>query len=298
MKQRSILLVLLAGVLWGTSGIFVHYLAPLGFSSLQMTAMRAGVSAAAMTVFSLLRDRSVFRIRKLELCIFALSAIGLYGTGTCYFLSMQASSISTAVVLMYMAPVYVMIFSVLFFGERINAPKLLSVALMLIGCALVSGIAGGMTVSMTGVSMGIVSGVAYGVYNILTKLSMRMGIPPLKATTWVFMLTALVAIAVCEPVELCKRAAAQPAVSIPLIVGIGVVTFVLPYLCYTVAMKHLDAGTTSALGIIEPMSATLFGVVLFGETLDLWSGTGIALILAAVLLLSRGEGQKDGQDPK
>lgn len=298
MKQRSILLVLLAGVLWGTSGIFVHYLAPLGFSSLQMTAMRAGVSAAAMTVYSLLRDRSVFRIRKLELCIFALSAIGLYGTGTCYFLSMQASSISTAVVLMYMAPVYVMIFSVLFFGERINAPKLLSVALMLIGCALVSGIAGGMTVSMTGVSMGIVSGVAYGAYNILTKLSMRMGIPPLKATTWVFMLTALVAIAVCEPVELCKRAAAQPAVSIPLIVGIGVVTFVLPYLCYTVAMKHLDAGTTSALGIIEPMSATLFGVVLFGETLDLWSGTGIALILAAVLLLSRGEGSKDGQDPK
>ena len=289
MKSKAFILVILAGVLWGTSGLFVHYLAPLGFTSIQMTAMRAGVAAVAMTLYSLIRDPSVFRIGKLELCIFALTAIGLFGTGTCYFYSMQASSISTAVVLMYMAPVYVMIFSVLFFGERLTAKKGISVLLMLAGCALVSGIAGGVTVNPSGVIMGILSGVSYGAYNILTKLSMRRGISPTKATSAVFILTAIISVCVCEPADLVTKAAANPAVTIPLILGIGVVTFILPYLLYTIAMKHLDAGTVSCLGIVEPMSATLFGVWLFSERLDVFSGAGILLILTAVILLSKNE---------
>ena len=290
MKSKAFALVILAGILWGTSGIFVHYLAPLGYTSMQMTAMRAIVGAAVMTVYALVRDRGLFRIRKLELCIFALTAIGLFGTGTFYFASMQASSISTAVVLMYMAPLYVTVFSVLFFGERLNAAKVISVILMLAGCALVSGIVtDGLTVNMPGIAMGVLSGISYGAYNILTKLSMRLGISPKKASCWVFMLTAVIAVFMCEPADLIKTAAAEPALSISLTLGIGVVTFVLPYLCYTVAMKHLDAGTTSSLGIVEPMSATLFGYIFLGEALDVWSGMGVALIITAVLLLSRGE---------
>ncbi len=293
MKQKAFILVILAGVLWGTSGIFVHFLAPLGFSSVQMTAMRSGVSAVVMAVYALVRDPAVFRMRKLELCIFALTAVGLFGTGSCYFISMQASSISTAVVLMYMAPIYVMIFSVLFFGERLSAKKILSVVLMLLGCALVSGIAGGVTVNVRGVLMGVLSGICYGLYNILTKLSMRRGVEPIKAATVVFILTALISLCFCDPCDLCKKAAAEPALSIPLIIGIGVVTFILPYLLYTMAMKHLDAGTVSALGIVEPMSATLFGVVLFSEKLDFFTGAGIVLILGAVLLLSKNEQAKN-----
>ena len=290
MKRKSFFLVILAGILWGTSGIFVHYLAPLGYTSMQMTAMRASVGAVAMAAYALAHDRGLFKIRKLELCIFALTAIGLFGTGTFYFTSMQASSISTAVVLMYMAPVYVTVFSVLFFGERLNAAKVISVVLMLAGCALVSGIiTDGLTINMPGIAAGVLAGISYGAYNILTKLSMRIGISPEKATCWVFMLTAVIAIVMCEPSDLLRRTAEQPAASIPLIIGIGAVTFILPYLCYTVAMKHLDACTTSALGIVEPMSATMFGCFILGETLDIWTGTGVALILSAVLLLSRGE---------
>jgi drug/metabolite transporter (DMT)-like permease len=119
---------------------------------------------------------------------------------------------------------------------------------------------------------------------------MRLGTPPIKAATIVFIFTAVIAVCVCDPSDLVIKAAAKPAVTLPLIIGIGVVTFVLPYLCYTVAMKHLDAGTVSALGIVEPMSATLFGVALFSEKLDIFSGAGILLILTAVLLLSRNDG--------
>ncbi len=295
MKQKAFILVILAGILWGTSGIFVHYLAPLGFSSIQMTAMRSVIAAVIITAFVLPRDRSLFRTSKIDLCIFALSAITLFGTGTCYFLSMQASAISTAVVLMYMAPVYVSVFSVMFFGERLTATKAVCVIIMLTGCALVSGISGGLALNLSGIAMGLLSGICYGAYNILTKLSMRKGTQPLQATLYVFIFTALLSLLLCDPIDLYKKAAAQPALTLPLILGIGVVTCVLPYLFYTIAMKHLDASTAASLGIVEPLTATLIGVWMFEETLDVWSGIGVLLIPLGVLLLSRCDSPKSKQ---
>ena len=56
------LYIILAGVLWGTSGIFVHYLAPLGFTSYQMTATRAIVSFLCILTYVLCRNRSLLRI--------------------------------------------------------------------------------------------------------------------------------------------------------------------------------------------------------------------------------------------
>ena len=294
-KSRAFLLVILAGVLWGTSGIFVHYLAPLGFTSIQMTTMRSGVAAIILLCYALLRDRSLFCVRKIELCIFALTAIGLFGTGTCYFYSMQTSSISTAVVLMYTAPIYVMIFSVLFFGERISALKLVSVLCMLVGCALVSGVVGGMKFSYSGIMMGVLSGICYSSYNVLTKLSMRRGTRPLSATLYVFLFTAVISFSNCTHSAFFGNIAKAPALSLSLMLGIGVVTFVLPYVFYTLAMRELDATTTSAMGIVEPMSATLFGVALFSEKLDIFSGTGILLILSAVLLLSQNDKKRHHQ---
>jgi drug/metabolite transporter (DMT)-like permease len=58
-------------------------------------------------------------------------------------------------------------------------------------------------------------------------------------------------------------------------------------------MSFLPAGTTTAMGIVEPMSATLFSIVLLGEVPTVWSIIGIALILLAVFLLSRTENETE-----
>ncbi len=294
MKQRAFIYIIIAGILWGTSGIFVHYLAPYGYTSVQMSAMRALTSLVLMALYALIFDRGLFSVSKTELLIFALAGVGLFGTGSCYYSSLQSTSISTAVVLMYMAPVYVMIFSVLFFGEKLSAKKIVSVACMLAGCALVSGVVGGMKFHPGGILMGVLSGISYGAYNIFTKISMRRGSRPMSATLYTFLFTAIIAVSCCDPVSFAENTAKDPAVTLPLILGIGVVTYILPYVFYTLAMKTLPAGTATALGIVEPMSATLFGVMLYGEQLDVFSIAGIVLILFAVLLLSRSEpGQAD-----
>ena len=82
----------------------------------------------------------------------------------------------------------------------------------------------------------------------------------------------------------------NPFPVIPLIIGMGIATFVTPYFIYTLAMRDLPAGTASALGIVEPMAATVFSVIFLDEKLSLLPEIGIALILAAVFMLGKAEG--------
>ena len=84
-------------------------------------------------------------------------------------------------------------------------------------------------------------------------------------------------------------AAQRPVYLTLLMIGIGVFTFVLPYLLYTIALRDIPAGTAASLAIIEPMAATIFSVTIFGEKLSLASLVGIVLILASVFLLSKSE---------
>lgn len=289
MKKLAFLYIIIAGVLWGTSGIFVHLLSPFGFFSVQMTFFRVLISFLLMLIYLLIYNKKLLKVRAKELLLFAASGIALFGTSSCYYASMQATSISTAVMLMYTAPILVMIYSVAFLGEKFTKSKALSVLCMLIGCGLVSGIIGGLKFNFWGIALGLLSGISYSVYNILTKIEMRRGSNPMSATLYCFLFVTVVSFFACKPAELVGLVAQKPLVILPLILGLGVCTCVLPYFLYTLALKELPAGTASALGVIEPMSATVFSILLFHEPLELSSICGIVLILTAVFILSRNE---------
>ena len=111
----------------------------------------------------------------------------------------------------------------------------------------------------------------------------------MTTTVYNSMFMAIIALCVCNPVGIVTSAAQKPLLIVPLMIALGVTTFVLPYFLYTLAMRDLPAGTASALSIVEPMAATVFSVVLFHEAMSVASVIGIVLILLAVFLLSRDE---------
>lgn len=290
MKKLSFIFIILAGILWGTSTLFVHWMAPMGFSSLQMTFVRALVTFLAMAVYVFIKDRGLFKLRLKELLLFICSGISYFGTGCCYYLSMQMTSASTAVVLMYTAPILVMIYSVIFLGEKLTPGKLVSVMGMILGCFFVSGIIGGIKYDFWGILIGLLSGISYSAYNIFTKIQMRNGSNPIKAVLYSFLAATVLSAPVSEPLAMGSIVNGEP-LAILLMAGLGICTCVLPYFMYTVALKHLSAGTASAMGIIEPMAATVLSVVFLDERLTIPALCGIILILASVYLLGRSEAE-------
>lgn len=287
MKKMAFLYIIIACILWGTSGIYVHYMAPYGFSSLQMTFLRSVVSFISMGIYILIYDKKLFKVTLKELILFAISGISFFGTSGSYFYSMQASSVSTAVVLMYTAPLFILIYSVCFLGEKLSKLKSVAIVCMLIGCGLVSGIIGGMKFNMEGIAFGLLAGISYSCYNIVTKIAMRNKCNPFSATLYCFMFASLAGIFLSNPWGIPECVANNTIITLPLAISLGICTCILPYFLYTLALKEIPAGTASALGIIEPMSATLFSVILLGESLNGFSICGIILILGSVFLLSK-----------
>lgn len=289
MKTKAFIYIVLAGLLWGTSGIFVKFLTPYGFKATELSLIRGTISFLSMLAYALVFDRDILKIGTANLIYAALIGITLYGTATLYYSSMQLTSVSTAVVLMYTAPIYVTIVSVAFLGEKTCRLKNISIGMMLVGCALVSGIIGGVKFNTVGIVLGILSGIVYATYNILTKITLKRSANAITLSLYGFFFMALTALITARPSKIIENAKAEPILTIPLMLGLGIFTFVLPYFFYTLSMRDLPAGTASALSIIEPLAATLFSAILFGEIPTLISSVGIVLIVIATYMLGRSE---------
>ncbi|MBQ2159328.1 MAG: EamA family transporter, partial [Oscillospiraceae bacterium] len=160
-------LILLAGCFWGSMGIFVRRLADYGFSSIQIVAIRVTLAALIFCMLLLIKDPSGFRISVKDIPLFLGLGFGsiLFFT-VCYFTAITMMPLSTAAILLYTSPIWIMLMSVLFFREKLTGRKLLALVLAFAGCVLVSGISGeGMT--LPGLLVGLGSGIGYGLYSIL-----------------------------------------------------------------------------------------------------------------------------------
>ncbi len=289
MKKRAVFLIGAAGILWGTSGIFFNLLAPYGFTSLEMTAMRSVVSGTIFPIYVLLTDRRQFRVKPLEILAFAANGVAMYASAVLYYQAIKEASVSTAVILMYTSPVMVTAYSVAFLREKLSLRKAISVVMVIAGCALVSGIAGGLRASLLGIALGLGAGVTYSMYNIFSKIEMMKGCNSVSASIYGFIVMGILAVCFVSPAEMAAKAMVEPVVVIPLMIGIGVFTCLLPYFLYTTALRDIPAGTAASLAIIEPMAATIFSIAFFGEQLSIPSVAGILLILAAVYLLGKDD---------
>lgn len=287
-------LILLAGCFWGGMGIFVRHLAGFGFSSVQIVTIRITLAALFFSLLLLFRDPSGFRISLRDLPLFLGLGFGsiLFFT-VCYFTAISIMPLSTAAILLYTSPIWIMLMSVLFFREKLNRRKLLALALAFAGCVLVSGISGE-GITLAGLLIGLGSGLGYGLYSILGTVALRR-YSPYTVTTYTFLFAAAGSWLICRPAEMITRFAAAPSLaSLLLFCGLtALVTAVIPFLSYTLGLRTVEASRAGILATIEPLVATLVGILFFSESLTMFSGLGIALILAAVILLNRKQAAEE-----
>ena len=289
-RKRNIgpVLILLAGVFWGSMGIFVRKLGAFGFSAAQIVCIRVTLAALAFCVLLLFKEPSGFVLSPRDIPLF----IGL-GFGSilfftfCYFTAITLMPLSAAAILLYTSPVWIMLMSALFFREKIGRAKILALVLAFSGCVLVSGVSGE-GITLPGVLFGLGSGIGYGLYSILGTVALRR-YSPWTITAWTFLFAAAGSFLVCRPAEMIgifKASADLPGLVLFCCVT-ALVTAVIPFLLYTLGLSTVEAGRAGILATVEPMVAAVIGVLFFSEPLTVLSGLGIALILAAVVLLNR-----------
>ncbi len=280
-------LIILAGIFWGSMGIFVRRLSSFGFAPIQITSIRLTLAAVGFCLIQLICVPAGFRISIRDLPLFLGLGVGsVLFFSSCYFTAINMMSLSTAAILLYTSPIWIMLMSVLFFREKLNGKKLLALALAFAGCVLVSGISGE-GITLTGLLVGLGSGIGYGLYSILGTVALRK-YSPYKVTAYAFLFAAAGSWLVCGPADMTAKFGAAPDL-LPLLLFCGLtalVTAVVPFLAYTLGLRTVEASRAGILATVEPMVATLVGILVFSEPLTPVSGIGIVLILSAVILLN------------
>ena len=263
MKQKetaAVLMVLLAAACWGANGIFINILTAYGVNGTQMTLVRMASMAVLTGIWLAAKNPAALKIDLRDLVWFVpAGALGLFMFGLFYTYSIQLVGMGTAAVLIYLMPSLVMLFSVVFLHEKFTPGKGLCLVLSLLGCALVSGVAGGVTLDAGGVAYGLGAALCYTLQNILLATKLKKYSP---MTNLFYMPGALAAN-----------------------LGLGLVCSLAAQWLYTAALKTIPASRASIAATFEPVAAALFGLVLFGQKMDGFGVAGIVCEIAALVLL-------------
>lgn len=279
------ILILFAGIMWGVIGIYVKAIRENGFTSIQISALRWIFSALITFIAVMIYDWKKLKIELRDIWLFAL--IGIFSSlamSTFYFMCMELTSIAVSDVLMYTSPIWVMIFSAIFFKEKITAKKYVCIVLAFAGCALVSGVLkGGGKYDFLGIAFGICSGVAYSLYSILGKVVLKK-YDKVTLTAYNVIFAAIGALFITDVREVFSLVSINPS-SLKYIFMLAALGTAIPFFLYTFALKYVRASNAAVICCIEPVAAAIVSIFIAGESLDIVQIVGIFVIIFSIILL-------------
>ena len=287
-KKLSVIIVLIGAALGGAIGVFLREMSKAGLTSVQVLTIRSLFSVVVMAAALSVKHRSLLKIGLKDWPLFVgTGIISLTFHNLCYYEAIKASSMSVAAVLLYTSPIFVTIMAALIFKERMTAKSLLALALTFGGCVLVSGIMSqGGGIGAYAFLLGINAGFGYALYSIFARFALRKyHMITVIFYTFLFSSASCIALCIAEGGVSSFTALLSPSL-LPVNFLFAFICCVLPYTCYTLGLKNIQASHASILGTFEPVVATLLGVLIYNERPELIKLAGMALIFIAVVLIA------------
>ena len=176
--------------------------------------------------------------------------------------------------------------SALFFHEKMNRKKLIALLMAFLGCVMVSGISGG-GITFAGLLLGLGSGIGYGLYSILGTVALKR-YSPYTVTFYTFLFASAGSFLINHPKAMFLNFKNSDDIGMLLFICIltALVTAVVPFMAYTLGLRSVEASKAGIIATIEPVVATVIGMICFSETLNIMSAAGIVLVLGAVVVLN------------
>ena len=287
LKKIVTIFPILAGILWGATGIFIRKSTELSMNNITIVSSKAVTASVIMFVSIFLYNKSLIKIHLKDIFIFISAAlIGMLGVNIFFNESVSFLSLSLAAVLLSLSPIFVLLLSYFLYKEKITLKKLISIILAFVGCILVSNILKSeIKISLWGVISGLLAAFSYALYSILSKKAMLKGYHSLTITLYAFIFIAIITAPLADwnlIVDLIKK---DNNIFIFIILH-SLLVLILPYVFYTVSLNYMDTGKASILASCEPIAASVFGIIFFNEIPNIFSVVGIILTITALTLLS------------
>lgn len=277
-------------VIFGTIGIFVRYI-PL---SSGVIAFVRGVIGAALSLAAVLLKKEklpsdIIR-KKMPLLVFSGAAMGF--NWILLFEAYRYTTVATATLCYYLAPIFVIVASPIVLKERITVKKMVCVLVALCGMVFVSGVAENGMPSIDealGIILGIGAALLYSTVVLINKKLTELS--PNHKTT----IQLAVAAAVVLPYILLTEDVSAIELSLPgvlMLLMVGVIHTGLAYNMYFGSIHSLKTQTVAIFSYIDPVVAIILSAVLLKEQLTVFGIVGAILILGSALVSEMPEKEK------
>ena len=135
---KPYLFIMCAAFLWASGGTASKYLFNTGMSPYILVQYRVSFSVLVIFGYLFFFERNLLKINRKDLWNLAiLGAFGMGGVQVTYLFAISKIKVAMAILLQYLAPFFVAIYSFLFFKERMERWKVFSIFLAFIGCFFV-----------------------------------------------------------------------------------------------------------------------------------------------------------------
>ena len=283
---KGYLMVATAASIWGTVGIQVQILFNYNVSLQSIVFWRMFFAFFILLVFIFITKRERLLIDKKGLIymgIMGLSSQLLFNL--CYFSCIQKTSISTAVTLLYSAPIFIAIMARIFYGELFTLMKTLALLICIGGCFLAAtgGSLSVLRLNLIGVLLGLAAGFNFSLVTIVSKAIIRK-YHQLTIIIYALGFGLIFYLPFSRPLAIFEQG--LPLLAWALIVCFGIVSTAIAYGLYITGISYgIEVSRAGIVSTLELVVAVVLSWLLFRENILGWKLVGILMVVFAVIII-------------
>ncbi len=289
-ETRSFIKIFITGCLWGTIGLFVKLMEAQGSSSSYTSFLRLFFASLLLAVLTLVFDGpKAFRIGRKTLVSCVLLGIVCQGVfNMLYSTSISMNGMAVGSVLLYTAPIFTSIASVLLFREKLNFLKWAALLINVVGCALTAtggDFSAGAFVPL-GLLIGVGAGFTYAMTAVFGRIAMQEEASPFAVAAYNLLFGCIFIALIRRPWLTVESPFSMRLLLLGLLFGL--VATALAYALYFSGLSKItETSKVPVVASIELVVATVIGVIAFSEPVTAVRIAGIFLVLLSILLFSR-----------
>ena len=290
---KGYMCIIAAALMWASSGTAGKALFETGITPFELVQVRVTFSAVLMAALLGIFSPRIMKIRARDIPYFLiLGGVAMAMVQITYFYAISKIQVAAAILLQYLAPIPIALFSIIFWKERLTPLKMTAIVLAFGGCYLVVGGYNLQFLHMNrfGIMGGLASAVCFASYSLLGERGMH------RYNPWTVLFYALTFATLSWHIAYPPfhyMTAGYTWAQWGWMSYIAVIGTFLPFGLYFVGINYVRSTRASITATLEPISAGLIAFIVLGETMELLQILGGILVISAIVLLQMQQEQDE-----
>jgi drug/metabolite transporter (DMT)-like permease len=299
-KHRAEFLVIFASMGFALGGVAAKVLREADMDAFRLTQIRSTGAGLILLAFAIIKGKDQLRARKEEIKdLILFGIIGVAAVTSFYFFAIKYLFVSVALIIEFTASIWIALYLKFVKKKHISPIMWLGIACAFFGLILVSQIWSGSTLHPLGVAVAFADAFALSYY-FITAERLTQTRSSLSLMTWGIGVAAIFWAIILpwwsfpfeyltDSYSLSGNLSGYNAPGWALLLWIIIIGTVIPYLLTVTGIRELSAGTSSVIGMIEPIFAGVIAWIILNEALSGIQLVGCAVVLFGIYLADKAK---------